>query len=118
MRQRGTVAAGASRLTASNWVCSPPTSRPAPLSTITARILDDADAVLPSLGAPQSYFFAETAYFQDDAQRLALGQAIAGQAEANPRLTGVCFWTTPNAGGMGANFAYPFTIEDYFPPPM
>ncbi len=90
----------------------------APFATITARVLDDADAVLPSLGAPKSYFFAETAYFADDAERHALGQAIAGQAVANPRLTGVCFWTTPSAGGIGQDFAYPFVIEDYFPPPM
>jgi hypothetical protein len=90
----------------------------APFAAITARILDDADAVLPSLGAPQSYFFAESPYFQDDAERHALGQAIAEQAVANSRLTGVCFWTTPDGGGSGVNNAYPFAIEDYFPPPI
>jgi hypothetical protein len=89
----------------------------APFDTILARVLDDADAVLPSLGAARSYFLAETSYFQDDAQRRALGQAIAGQAVGNPRLTGVCFWTTPNGGGAEVDIAYPFVIEDYFPPP-
>ncbi len=99
-----------------SYYISDPTG--APFATITARVLDDADAVLPSLGAPQSYFFAETSYFQDDAERYALGQAIAEQAVANSRLTGVCFWTTPDGGGAGVNIAYPFAIEDYFPPPM
>jgi hypothetical protein len=79
---------------------------------------DDGGAVLPTLGAARSYFFAETSYFQDDTERRALGQAIAGQAVRNPsRMTGVCFWTTPAGGGTGINIAYPFAIEDYFPPP-
>lgn len=89
----------------------------APFDTITKRVLDDADAVLPGLGALQSYFFAETSYFQDDSQRRAFGQAIAGQGATNPRLKGVCFWTTPNAGGEGIDIAYPFAVEDFFPPP-
>lgn len=105
-----------SRIDFSYYIADP--TGTAPFAALTARVLDDADAVLPSLGAPQSYFFAETAYYTDVAERLSLGQAIAGQAVANPRLTGVCFWTTPSAGGLGADFGFPFTIEDYFPPPM
>jgi hypothetical protein len=88
----------------------------APFDTILARVLDDADAVLPTVGAAPSYFLAETSYFHDEARRRALGQAIAGEAAANPRLAGVCFWTTPDGGGAGVNIAYPFAIEDYFPP--
>lgn len=89
----------------------------APFATILARTLDDADAVLPTLGAPRSYFLAETSYFADDNERRALGQAIAGEALSDSRMTGVCFWTTPDGGGGGVNIAYPFAIEDYFPPP-
>lgn len=81
------------------------------------RTLDDADASLPSLGARKLYRAAETSYFMDDAQRLALGQAFATEAETNPRMEGVCFWTTPDGGGSGVNIAYPFVISDYAPPP-
>ncbi len=88
----------------------------APFATILARVLDDADAVLPTLGAPPSYFLAETHYFTDATQRRALGQAIAGEAVRAPRMKGVCFWTTPDGGGGGINIVFPFAIEDYFPP--
>ena len=80
-------------------------------------MLYDADADLPSLGATRSYFLAETSYFEDAATRRALGQAIAGQAVMSPRMTGVCFWTSPDGGGPGSLIAYPFAIEDFFPPP-
>jgi hypothetical protein len=89
----------------------------APFAIVLARTLDDADAVLPTLGVPRSYLLAETSYFADNAERRALGQAIAGEAVSNPRMTGVCFWTTPDGGGAGVNIAYPFAIEDYFPLP-
>jgi hypothetical protein len=84
---------------------------------LLTRVLDDADATLPSLGASPSYAAAETFYFRDAAQRHAHGQAFADEAVARDRLKSVTFWTTPDGGGAGVNVAYPFVIEDYLPPP-
>jgi hypothetical protein len=81
------------------------------------RILDDADATLPSLGAPSSYGCVEAYYLTDPTQRLLYGQAYAMQAAQSPRLQRVSFWTTPDGGGTGQEEAYPFTIEDFLPPP-
>ena len=81
------------------------------------RILDDADATLPSLGAPQLYYTPETYYFTDAAQRLQYGQAFAAQAAQSSRLQRVSFWTTPDGGGPGQEEAYPFTIESFLPAP-
>jgi hypothetical protein len=53
---------------------------------LLTRVLDDADATLPSLGAPRSYGAAETFYFVDAAQRREHGQAFAAEAVANGRL--------------------------------
>lgn len=80
---------------------------------ILKRTLDDADATLPSLGAPQKYFAAETHYFTDPVASFQIGQAFANEALHNSRLKGVCFWTTPFTGTTGV--AYPFAIEDYLP---
>ena len=79
--------------------------------------MDDADATLPSLGAPKLYDIPETYYLSDPAQRLQYGQAFATQAAQNSRLQRVSFWTTPDGGGTGQEEAYPFTIEDFLPPP-
>jgi hypothetical protein len=92
------------------------TSTGATYDQLLQRILDDADATLPSLGAPRLYGAAETYYLADPNQRLQYAQAFATQAAQNPRLQRVSFWTTPDGGGPGANLAYPFTIEDFFPP--
>jgi len=81
------------------------------------RILDDADATLPSLGVPRVYGAAETYYLLDAGQRKLYGQAFASQAARNSRLRRVSFWTTPDGGGPGINVAYPFAIEDFYPPP-
>ena len=89
----------------------------APYTELLTRVLDDADATLPSLGAPRSYAAAETFYFTDPAQRREHGQAFAAEAMAGTRLRSVTFWTTPNGGGDGVNVAYPFALEDYLPPP-
>jgi hypothetical protein len=83
---------------------------------ILRRVLDDADATLPSLGATKSYGAAETYYFPDDGLRKTLRQAFAAQAANNLRIQRVTFWTTPDAGGPGINSASPFAIEDYYPP--
>ena len=82
------------------------------------RILDDADATLPSLGAPKVYDIPETYYIADPAIRLQYGQAFAAQAAQNPRLQRISFWTTPGGGPnmIEQNSAYPFTIEDFLPP--
>jgi hypothetical protein len=80
------------------------------------RILDDADATLPSLGAPRLYGAAETYYLLDPTQRLPYGQAFPTQAAQSSRMQRVSFWTTPDGGGTGLNAAYPFTIEDFLPP--
>ena len=91
----------------------------APYDQLLRRILDDADATLPSLGAPMVYDIPETYYIADPTLRLQYGQAFAGQAAQHPRLQRVSFWTTPGGGpGMVEhNSAYPFTIEDFLPPP-
>src|SRR5207249_12177913 len=82
------------------------------------RILDDADATLPSLGAPRLYGAAETYYLLDGGQRAVYGRAFEWQAAQNTRLQRVSFWTTPDGGGPGQNVAYPFTIEVFLPPPQ
>lgn len=83
------------------------------------RILDDADATLPSLGAPKFYDIPETYYLADTTLRLQYGQAFAVQAAQNPRLQRVSFWTTPGGGPNmeEQNSAFPFTIEDFLPVP-
>jgi hypothetical protein len=88
-----------------------------PMPDILDRVLNDADATLPSLGAPRIYGAAETYYFLDDGLRKTLGQAFAAEAAKNPRMQRVTFWTSPDGGGPGINAAYPFAIEDYYPPP-
>jgi hypothetical protein len=85
-----------------------------PMPDILTRALDDADATLPSLGAPKSYGAAETYYFLDDGMRKTLGQAFASEAAKSPRMQRVTFWTSPDGGGAGINAAYP--IEDFYPP--
>jgi hypothetical protein len=86
-------------------------------SELLTRVLDDADATLPSLGGVQSYGVAETYYYLDATQRHQFGQAFAAEAAQRTRLKRVCFWTSPDGGGQGINVAYPFAIEDYLPPP-
>jgi hypothetical protein len=88
-----------------------------PIDQLLQRILDDADATLPSLGAPMFYDIPETYYLLDPNARLQYGQAFASQAAQNPRLQRVSFWTWPDGGGTGQNPNYPFTIEDFLPPP-
>jgi hypothetical protein len=88
-----------------------------PYPQLLHRVLDDADASLSQLGAPKSYGAAETYYFADPTQRRQLGQAFAGEASQNPRLARVNFWTTPDSGGPGINASFPFSIEDFYPPP-
>ena len=79
--------------------------------------MDDADATLPYLGgAPRLYGVAETWYFTDPSLRLQYGQALATQAAQNLRLERISFWTTPGAGPE-QNAGYPFTFEDFLPPP-
>jgi hypothetical protein len=92
------------------------TSTGATYDQLLQRILDDADATLPSLGAPKVYGIPETWYFTDPTLRLQYGQAFATQAAQNSRLQRVSFWTAPDGGGLGQDAAYPFTIEDFFPP--
>jgi IPT/TIG domain len=92
------------------------TSTGAPYDELLQRVLDDADATLPSLGAPRSYGAVETYYLLDSSKRLQYGQAFASQAAQDSRLRRVSFWTTPDGGGSGQDAAYPFSIEDFLPP--
>jgi hypothetical protein len=59
---------------------------------------------------------ARSSALVDPVTRRQLGQAFASEAARNPRLQRVCFWT---AGGSdpSINPTYPYTIEDYYPPP-
>jgi len=85
---------------------------------LVSRVLDDADATFPSLGVPHSYAIPETSYWLDNAARLELGQAWAQDAGQSSRLKRLTFWTTPNNGdGLSDDVAYPFSIQDYLPPP-
>ena len=81
------------------------------------RILDDADATMPSLGVPKIYDIPETYYLLDPSARLQYGQTFATQAAQNSRLQRVSFWTWPDGGGPGQDPTYPFTIEDFLAPP-
>jgi hypothetical protein len=92
-----------------------PATADASSATLLARVLDDADATLPSFGLPKKYGIAETFYYVDATPRRELGQAIAAQAAANPRLRRVTFWT-PGWGPTGSYLGYPFAIEDFYPP--
>jgi hypothetical protein len=94
-----------------------PTGEGATSAALLDRVLDDADATLPSLGLPRSYGIVETFYHPDATQRRELGQAIAAEAARDPRLQRVTFWTTPDSGGPGVHAGYPFAIEDFYPPP-
>jgi hypothetical protein len=94
------------------------TSTGASFGSLLQRILQDADATLHSLGAAKAYGVVETFYYSASGQRLEFGRAYADEATVNPHLKRVSFWTTPNGGGTGANEAYPFSIEDYLPPPV
>jgi hypothetical protein len=89
------------------------TSSGAPYPQLLTRVLDDADATLPTLGVPTSYVLPETYYFADEVQRKLFGQAIAQEMATNQRVQSVTFWTTPDGGGKGTNIAYPFAFEDY-----
>lgn len=93
-----------------------PATADASSATLLARVLDDADATLPSLGLPKKYGLAETYYYVDATPRREIGQAIAAQAAANPRLQRVTFWV-PGVDPTGSDLGYPFAIEDYYPPP-
>lgn len=93
------------------------TSTGATYNQLLQRILDDADATLPSLGAPKVYDIPETYYLLDPLARLPYGQSFATQAAQNSRLQRVSFWTWPDGGGLGQNPTYPFTIEDFLPAP-
>ncbi len=91
-----------------------PISAGAPISQLSSRVLDDADATFPSLGVPRSYAIPETSYWLDSAARHEVGQAWATSAVQNPRLKRLTFWTTPNnSDGLSDNIAYPFSIQDY-----
>jgi hypothetical protein len=87
-----------------------------PFADVVDRVLNDADATLPSLGAAKLYGAVETYYFLDDTTRKNLGQAFATEAAKSSRMQRVTFWTTPDGGGSGVDPAYPFAIEDYYPP--
>ena len=89
----------------------------APYEQILQRVLDDADAVLPSLGAPQFYFMPETYYLADPTVRLQYGQAFATQAAQSSRLQQVSFWAAAGTNKEIRNNVVPFTIEDFLPPP-
>ena|ERR1700680_399263 len=88
----------------------------APYGRILQHMLDDADATLPTLGAPRLYGATETYYLTDPTQRLQYAQAFPTQAGQSPRMQRVSFWTTPDGGGPGQAEAFPFTIEDFLPP--
>jgi hypothetical protein len=87
-------------------------------SNILSRVLNDADVVVPLLlSQTRPYGITEAFYFVDNAQRRQYGQAFSTEAAAGPRLTLVCFWTSPDGASPGQTVSYPYAIEDYLPPP-
>jgi hypothetical protein len=82
---------------------------------LAQHVLDDADEILPTLGAPKKYGVVETWYPLDKEKRRALGKAWAAQSATNRRLNCVLFWTTPDGGAKGQHVGFPFEIEDYLP---
>lgn len=92
-----------------------PERRSATYFTLVQRVLDDADATLPSLGIASKYGVVETMYLLDSAERRALGQAFATQRLIRSRLERVLFWTTPDGGGSGVHVGFPLAVEDYLP---
>jgi len=69
-------------------------------------------SALPNLTAPPKRIT-----FLDDGMRKTLGQALASEAAKSPRMQRVTFWTLARqAAGAGVNAAYPFAIEDFYPP--
>ncbi len=87
-------------------------------SDILARVLNDADTVVPMLlGETRPYGVTEAYYFVDNTQRRQYGQAFAAEAAASSRLKLVTFWTSPDGASPGQIVSYPYAIEDYLPPP-
>ncbi len=82
---------------------------------LVKRLLDDGDAVLPSLGIQRNYGIAETHYFFDPAQRRAFGQAFVHEARRSGRLDRLFFWSTPYLADAINGAAYPFGISEYLP---
>ena len=98
---------------------------------LATRIIDDAEAVFPSLGARKYHGFVETHYFdptsyQGNVDREALGAAFAKERLRDNRVVCTIFWTTPapqidtNNDGipdsdMYPPAAYPFQVGDYMP---
>lgn len=82
---------------------------------LAQHVLDDADEILPTLGAPKKYGVVETWYPLDKEKRQALGKAWAAQSTTNRRLNCMLFWTAPDGGGKGVHVGFPFEIEDYLP---
>lgn len=87
-------------------------------SDILARVLNDADVVVPKLlGQTHPYGVTEVYYFVDDSERRQYGQAFATEAGTSGRLKLVNFWTAPDGAVPGQVVSYPYAIEDYLPPP-
>jgi hypothetical protein len=97
-----------------DFSCYPQRSS-ASYSTLVQRIFDDADATLPALGLARRYGAAETYYPASNADREALGDALAAQWLVNGRLERTVFWTTPDGGGTGSHAGSPLEVEDYWP---
>lgn len=99
-----------------------------PLSTSAAghipvldRVLDDADAVLPSLGITVDYGAAETYYFASSSLRSSLGAALKLQASnlRGNRLKRTWIWTTPYSQLdlylTGTKVGIPASVSEYLP---
>ena len=88
---------------------------------IINRVLDDADAVLSSLGIPSNYGIAETFYFDDINLRTKLIEALHNQSSyiKNYRLKRASIWTTPYRGNGsyldGTEVGWPLHIDEYKP---
>jgi hypothetical protein len=96
-----------------SWYITDPDG--ADFDKLLKRLLDDADAVLPSLGVRGDYGIPETHYFFDPVQRHSFGQAFVHEVKRSGRLDRMFFWSTPYGADAIHGAAYPFGISDYLP---
>jgi hypothetical protein len=74
------------------------------------------DATFPALDGHRSMYWVYRSLNEDE-EAVRLEGVFADEASRNSRLAGVNFWTTPDSGGPGIDATFPFSIEDFYPPP-
>lgn len=91
-----------------------PMFNPYPYSTLVARLFDDIDATLPTLGAPSLYGVAEAHYPGQDWNRREFGKAISTETLRRGRLVETTFWPTFEGKQPGATTLPPYVFGDFY----